>query len=252
MGSFQLRTYQHLVALCVGFGLHTSIDNWLWPLVSYSWQELEEHPHLWWCAAHPLHLFPPLFRHQRRLLLPPGNAVMTWALDPLGRTSLLTWNLLPLCGNGPRVCQCMRKRSNSRRCFCCMHLMSRFWVCSFVALCTSHHSPTTLQQNRWRDGLQSSILTIRCPQPSTRVTQWSLSMSFTAKSRYCFALLWCNQYTDSLNLRHPDQYVSHSRHDNGTSNLKRHVERYVSVHSAEASSQLTMQLFASGSTYSEP
>lgn len=77
-------------------------------------------------------------------------------------------------------------------------------------------------------------------------------MNFTAKSRCHFVLLRYKLYTDSLNLRHPDQYVSRSRHDDGTSNLKRHVERCASVDDAEASGQLTMQLFASGSTYSEP
>lgn len=51
--------------------------------------------------------------------------------------------------------------------------------------------------------------------------------------------------------RHPDQFVSRACHDNSTSNLKRHIVHCATVPDAEAAGQLTMPMFAGGSTYSE-
>lgn len=52
--------------------------------------------------------------------------------------------------------------------------------------------------------------------------------------------------------RHPNQVVSRARHDDGTSNFKWHVNRCTAVLEAEVAGQLTMSMFAAGSTYSEP
>jgi len=45
--------------------------------------------------------------------------------------------------------------------------------------------------------------------------------------------------------------VSRARHDDGTSNFIRHVDRCTAVPEAEATGQLTIPMFAGGSTYSE-
>lgn len=42
--------------------------------------------------------------------------------------------------------------------------------------------------------------------------------------------------------RHPNQSVSRARHDDSTSNLKRHITRCASVPEAEAAGQLTMPI----------
>lgn len=79
-----------------------------------------------------------------------------------------------------------------------------------------------------------------------------LNMSSTVKHTYVLSICKnCKNLCLSLH-RHPTQIVSRSRHDDGTSNFKRHVERCASVDDAEHAGQLSMRMFASGSTYSEP
>ncbi|KAJ3816315.1 hypothetical protein F5880DRAFT_1619480 [Lentinula raphanica] len=50
----------------------------------------------------------------------------------------------------------------------------------------------------------------------------------------------------------PQQYVTRARHDDSTSNLKRHVDTCAAIEEAEAAGQLTIPMFAGGSAYSEP
>ncbi|KAJ3965670.1 hypothetical protein EV361DRAFT_810312, partial [Lentinula raphanica] len=50
----------------------------------------------------------------------------------------------------------------------------------------------------------------------------------------------------------PVQFVTRARHDDSTSNLKRHVDTCAAVDEAAAAGQLTIPMYAGGSSYSEP
>lgn len=51
--------------------------------------------------------------------------------------------------------------------------------------------------------------------------------------------------------RHSNVTITRARHDDSTSNFKRHYDSCTAITSAQATGQLTMPMFAAGSTYSE-
>lgn len=121
-----------------------------------------------------------------------------------------------------------------------------FYMCCTFVPC--FESNLFLQNGKWIPGQQSAMSIILCLHVSILVIQltWNMSSSVNCE--------WVSLY--QVSEAHSDTSfalatVARARHDDSTSNLRRHRNSCTAVPNAQASGQLTMPMFAAGSTYSE-